>query len=79
MWFSSHFCPSLHKTAVELLGTFVTLLQLTQLLPLVYTGVCRCTIGLNVALMVLFLSLSVTFFLLAAGQTNTKCMKASQI
>ena len=52
---------------------------MSQLLPVVYIDVCRCTIGLNVALMVLFLSLSVTFFLLAAGQTNTKCMKASQM
>ena len=38
---------------------------------------CRCTIGLNVALMVLFLSLSVTFFLLAAGQENMRCLKVS--
>lgn len=52
---------------------------MSQLLPFVYVDVCRCTIGLNVALMVLFLSLSVTFFLLAAGQTNTKCMKASHL
>lgn len=36
-----------------------------------------CTIGLNVALMLLFFSLSITFFLLAAGQSNTKCMKAA--
>ena len=36
---------------------------------------CRCTIALNVGLMVLFLSLAITFFLLAAGQQNTKCLK----
>lgn len=37
----------------------------------------RCTIGLNVALMVLFLSLSITFFLLAAGQQNMRCLKVN--
>ena len=35
----------------------------------------RCTIGLNVALMVLFLSLAITFFLLAAGQQNKRALK----
>ena len=36
---------------------------------------CRCTIGLNVALMVLFLSLAITFFLLAAGVTHHRANK----
>lgn len=36
-----------------------------------------CTIALNVGLMVLFLSLAITFFLLAAGQQNMKCLKAA--
>ncbi|KAA6424429.1 hypothetical protein WJX79_007310 [Trebouxia sp. C0005] len=35
-----------------------------------------CTIGLNVGLMVLFLSLAITFFLLAAGVTHTRANKA---
>lgn len=37
----------------------------------------RCTIGLNVALMTLFLSLSVTFFLLAGGQRHPRVTKVS--
>ena len=36
---------------------------------------CRCTIGLNVGLMVLFLSLAITFFLLAAGVTHHRANK----
>ena len=38
---------------------------------------CRCTIGLNIALMTLFLSLTVTFFLLAAGVTHKTVNKVS--
>ncbi len=37
--------------------------------------ICRCTIGLNVGLMVLFLSLAITFFLLAAGVTHHRANK----
>ena len=36
---------------------------------------CRCTIGLNVGLMILFLSLAITFFLLAAGVTSHRANK----
>lgn len=35
-----------------------------------------CTIGLNVGLMILFLSLAITFFLLAAGVTSHRANKA---
>lgn len=40
---------------------------------------CRCTIGLNVALMTLFFSLAITFFLLAAGQTHRRVLKVSSL
>lgn len=36
---------------------------------------CRCTLGLNVGLMVLFLSLAITFFLLAAGVSHPRANK----
>ena len=39
----------------------------------------RCTIGLNVALMVLFFSLAVTFFLLAGGQRHPRVRKVSMV
>ena len=40
---------------------------------------CRCTIGLNVALMTLFFSLSITFFLLAGGERHPRVTKVTTL